>query len=96
MATAQRKITVVEGGEAAARAYWRENLRLILILLAIWAAVSLVAGVLLALPLSSVNLGQVPLSFWFAHQGSIVTFVILIFVYCALMDGLDRKYDLHE
>lgn len=96
MATAQRKMAVVEGGEQAARAYWRENLRAILVLLAIWALVSLVAGILLAEPLHGVILGQVPLSFWFAHQGSIITFVVLIFVYCWWMDRIDRKYDVHE
>ncbi len=91
-----RKVAVVEGGEEKAIAYWKANVRLIFILLAIWALVSYVAGIILARPLVTINLGQVPLSFWFAHQGSMITFVVLIFVYAKLMDGIDNKFDVHE
>lgn len=91
-----RKVTVVEGGEEKAIAYWKANLRLITILLAIWALVSYVASIILAQPLYSFNIGRVPLSFWFAHQGSIIVFVILIFVYAKLMDNLDNEFDVHE
>ncbi len=91
-----RKVAVVEGGEEKAIAYWKANVRLIFILLAIWALVSYVAGIILAQPLVTINLGQVPLSFWFAHQGSMITFVVLIFVYAKLMDGIDNKFDVHE
>lgn len=77
-------------------AYWKENLRYITILLAIWFAVSYLAGILLADALDNIHLGGFNLGFWFANQGSEVIFVILIFVYVALMNKLDRKYDVHE
>ncbi|GAB4260059.1 MAG: DUF4212 domain-containing protein [Thermoleophilia bacterium] len=77
-------------------AYWRANLRLIAILLIVWAAVSYVAAIFLANPLYGVNLGKIPLSFWFAQQGSMLVFVVLIFVYAKMMDGIDRQFDVHE
>ncbi|HMQ55143.1 MAG TPA: DUF4212 domain-containing protein [Anaerolineae bacterium] len=76
--------------------YWKANIRLITILLAIWALVSYVCGILLAPALNSIYLGSLPLGFWFAHQGSMITFVVLIFVYCKLMDGLDAAHDVQE
>lgn len=76
--------------------YWRANLRVIAILLAIWALVSYVAAIILAEPLYNVRFFQLPLSFWFAQQGSIIIFVILIFVYSWWMNKLDREYDVHE
>jgi putative solute:sodium symporter small subunit len=93
---AGRKTAVVEGGEEAAIAYWKANVRLILSLLGVWALVSYVLGYFLAGPLSGVNLGNVSLSFWIVQQGAIFTFVILIFVYAVLMDRLDQQYDVHE
>jgi putative solute:sodium symporter small subunit len=78
------------------RAYWRANLRLIAILLGTWAIVSYGAGILLIEHLNKVRLGQVPLGFWFAQQGSIYIFVILIFIYAWRMDRLDRKYGMSE
>ena len=77
-------------------AYWKENLRYIYILLAIWFAVSYLCGIILADALDAVKIGGFPLGFWFANQGSEVTFVILIYVYVKLMGNLDRKYDVHE
>ena len=76
--------------------YWKANVRLITILLAIWALVSYVCGILLAPVLNNITLGAIPLGFWFAQQGSMITFVILIFVYCKLMDGIDKEFDVHE
>ena len=73
-------------------AYWRANVRLIRNLLIIWAFVSLGCGILLVPWLNLVSLGNLPLGFWMAQQGSIFTFVILIFVYAVQMDKLDRKY----
>lgn len=78
------------------QSYWRANRLVIAILLAIWALVSYVFGILLAVPLSSVRVGQLPMSFWWAHQGSMVVFVLLIFFYAFYMDWLDKKYDVHE
>ena len=74
------------------RAYWRANVRLIRNLLMIWAFVSLGCGILFVSLLNFIQIGNIPLGFWMAQQGSIFTFVILIFVYARQMDKLDRKY----
>lgn len=76
--------------------YWRRNVTLITVLLIIWALVSLVAAVILANPLYGITLGKVPLSFWFAQQGSIIIFVGMIFFYSWKMDQLDKEYDVEE
>jgi putative solute:sodium symporter small subunit len=75
-----------------ATAYWKENIRYVFILLAIWFAVSYGAGILFAEQLNQIKLGGFPVGFWFAQQGSIYVFVILIFVYVRLMNKLDKKY----
>lgn len=75
-----------------ATAYWKENLKYLLILLTIWFAVSFGAGILFKETLDNIKLGGFPLGFWFAQQGSIYIFVILIFVYVRLMNRLDKKY----
>lgn len=80
----------------SAKAYWRANRILIAILLVIWALVSYVFAILLARPFEAVNVGSIPMSFWWAQQGSMIVFVILIFVYAKRMDTLDEKYDVHE
>jgi len=80
----------------SAKAYWKANRTLITILLVIWGLVSYVFAIFLAQPLYDVKVGQVPMSFWWAQQGSMVVFVILIFVYAKRMDTLDRKFDVHE
>ena len=77
-------------------AYWKANLRLIIILLAIWALVSYVFGILLAPALSGIYIGQLQVGFWFAQQGSMITFVILIFVYSIQMDKVDKQFDVQE
>ncbi len=82
--------------EEAARSYWRENLRFMLILLVIWFSVSFGAGILFVDFLDQFRLFGFPLGFWFAQQGSIYAFVVLIFVYIWKMNRLDRKYDVHE
>ena len=79
-----------------ATAYWKENLKYLLILLSIWFAVSYGAGILFKQALDSITLGGFPLGFWFAQQGSIYVFVILIFVYVHLMNKLDKKYGYDE
>ena len=77
-------------------AYWKENLRYIFIILAIWFAVSYVAGILIADQLDAIKIGGFPLGFWFANQGSLVIFVFLIFIYVKLMNALDKKYGVYE
>ena len=79
-----------------AQAYWRENIRLVAVLLAIWFAVSYLFGIILVEPMNTIKVGGVGLGFWFAQQGSIYTFLVLIFVYAKKMNALDRKYDVHE
>ena len=75
-----------------AAAYWKENLKYLILLLIIWFLVSYGAGILFKDVLNQVYLGGFPLGFWFAQQGSIYVFVILIFVYVRLMNKLDKKY----
>ena len=77
-------------------AYWKENLTYIVILLGIWFTVSYLFGIIFADQLDSIKIAGFPLGFWFANQGSEVTFVILILVYVKLMNALDIKYDVHE
>ena len=72
--------------------YWSENLRIIFICLAIWFAVSFGLGLLLVEPLNAIRLGGYKLGFWFAQQGSIYSFLGLIFWYGAKMNQLDKKY----
>ena len=80
------------------RAYFRANLIVIAILLAVWAFVSFGCGIFLAPWLNQWMLPGTgyPLGFWFAQQGSIYVFVILIFVYVLLMNRLDRKFGVEE
>jgi putative solute:sodium symporter small subunit len=78
--------------DPAYRAYWRRNLLYLGILLSIWFAVSYGCGILLVDELNRIRLGGFKLGFWFAQQGSIYVFVILIFVYVFLMNRLDRRY----
>jgi putative solute:sodium symporter small subunit len=83
--------------ERAARdAYWKKNLSYLSILLGVWFAVSYGAGILLVDQLDQIRIGGFKLGFWFAQQGSIYTFVILIFVYVFLMNRLDRRFDVDE
>jgi putative solute:sodium symporter small subunit len=82
--------------QTKATAYWKENLRYLLVLLLIWFAVSYGAGIMFKDALDSIKIGGFPLGFWFAHQGSIYVFVILIFVYVRLMNKLDKKYGYNE
>ncbi len=72
--------------------YWRENLRILSILLAIWFAVSFVCGMLLVEPLNAFRLAGFPLGFWFAQQGAIYIFIVIIWIYALLMDRLDARY----
>jgi putative solute:sodium symporter small subunit len=76
--------------------YWRANIRLVSILLVIWFVVSYGFGIILAEPLNAIRVGGVGLGFWFAQQGSIYTFVVLIFFYASRMSKLDREFGVHE
>lgn len=74
------------------KAYWRANLRYLAVLLTIWFIVSYGCGILFVDELDRFRLGGFKLGFWFAQQGSIYVFVVLIFIYVFLMNRLDRKF----
>jgi putative solute:sodium symporter small subunit len=78
--------------------YWRRNIRYLGLLLAVWFTVSFGFGIVLAEPLNRFTVPGTgfPLGFWFAQQGSIYVFVVLIFVYVWLMNRLDREFDVDE
>lgn len=76
--------------------YWAANIRLVTVLLIIWALVSYGFGILLRPMLSGIDVGGVDLGFWFAQQGSIYVFLVLIFVYAIIMNGIDRSYGVDE
>jgi len=78
------------------KGYWRHNLKYLSILLTVWFTVSYGFGILLAPWLNQFKMGGFKLGFWFAQQGSIYTFVVLIFIYVYLMNRLDRKFGVSE
>ena len=77
-----------------AKKYWKENLKYLMILLSVWFTVSFGFGILLIDELNQFKIGGFKLGFWFAQQGSIYVFVLLIFIYIYLMNKLDKKYNL--
>ena len=77
-------------------AYWRANLRLMAICLAIWFVCSYGFGIIFVEQMNTIRVGGFQLGFWFAQQGSIYVFVALIFVYVRLMNRLDRAFDVDE
>ena len=78
------------------RQYWRKNLQYLGLLLGVWFLVSYGFGILFVEQMDRIRLGGFKLGFWFAQQGSIYVFVVLIFVYVFLMNRLDRKYNVDE
>jgi putative solute:sodium symporter small subunit len=75
--------------------YWKENIRILTILLSIWFVVSFLMSVIFVDQLDAIRIGGFKFGFWMAQQGSIYIYVILIFIYLKMMDKLDRKYH-HE
>ena len=82
--------------EQKAQAYWQEHIRTILQLLVVWFIASYGCGVLFVDLLDTIAFGGFKLGFWFAQQGSIYVFLVLIFVYAKRMNAIDEKYDVHE
>ncbi|MEM9533474.1 MAG: DUF4212 domain-containing protein [Pseudomonadota bacterium] len=82
--------------EKQRKAYWKANIRLMLFLLAIWFVVSYGFGILFKGALDSIQFFGFKLGFWWAQQGSIYVFLILIAVYTWRMNRLDREFDVHE
>jgi putative solute:sodium symporter small subunit len=78
------------------KTYWQENLRLIFVCLILWFSVSFGLGIILVEPLNEFRLGGYKLGFWFAQQGSIYTFLGLIFWYGVKMNQLDKKYQAEQ
>ncbi|MEQ8762823.1 MAG: DUF4212 domain-containing protein [Planctomycetota bacterium] len=78
------------------RLYWRRNLQILGVLLSIWALVSFGCGIVFSEQLDSIRLGGFGLGFWFAQQGAIYVFVLLIVVYVILMNALDRACEVDE
>ena len=76
--------------------YWRSNLKILIILLSIWFLVSFGFGIIFSDFLDQYQIGGFKLGFWFAQQGSIYLFVVLIFIYVYLMNKLDKKYKDHN
>ena len=79
-----------------AQAYWKENISMNIKLLVVWFIVSFGCGILFINELNSIEISGVKLGYWFAQQGAIYVFVILIFVYVKVMTGIDEKYGVNE
>ena len=77
-------------------AYWKANIRLVIMHLIVWAFVSYFMGILLRPMLAGISVGGTDLGFWFAQQGAMFVFIAQIFIYAGQMNKLDQKFDVHE
>jgi len=84
------------GQKDSVQKYWHHNIKIISILLFFWFAVSFGCGILFAEQLNVIKIGGFKLGFWFAQQGSIFSFVIIIFTYIYIMNRLDKKYKINK
>lgn len=82
--------------EDIAQAYWKDNISTIIKLLVIWFVVSYGFGIIFVDELNSIQIAGFKLGFWFAQQGAIYVFVILIFVYAKIMENIEKKYNVDE
>lgn len=82
--------------DQSSQAYWKATLGLLFKILIVWFLVSFGAGILFADLLNKIMLGGYPLGFWFAQQGSIYVFIVLIFYYAKKMGDIDRRFNVHE
>ena len=82
--------------DKSSQAYWKATLSLLFKILIVWFLVSFGAGILFADMLNSIHLSGYPLGFWFAQQGSIYIFIVLIFYYAKKMGDIDRKFNVQE
>ncbi len=76
--------------------YWQANIKLMVILLSIWFVISYLCGIVFVSELNAIRIGGYKLGFWFAQQGAMYGFVVIIFVYAKLMRNLDKKFELHD
>ncbi|MCB4824976.1 DUF4212 domain-containing protein [Roseicella aerolata] len=86
----------MSGNTSSPDDYWKANLRLVRLCLIIWALASFGLGILLRPLLSGIAIGGTDLGFWFAQQGSILVFLVLIFFYAVRMNAIDRKFGVDE
>ncbi|MCF8483962.1 MAG: DUF4212 domain-containing protein [Rhodobacteraceae bacterium] len=82
--------------KSSSNAYWAANIRIIMISLVIWFVASYGLGIILRPMLAGVTVGGTDLGFWFAQQGSIIVFIVLIFFYAWRMNKLDAEYGVEE
>ena len=82
--------------KSSANAYWAANIRVIVISMAIWFACSFGLGILLRPALSGIHIGGADIGFWFAQNGAIYVFLVLIFAYAAKMNKLDKEHGVEE
>ncbi len=82
--------------DKSSHAYWKATLSLLFKILIVWFLVSFGAGILFADMLNNIKLGGYPLGFWFAQQGSIYIFIVLIFYYAKKMGDIDRRFNVQE
>ncbi len=82
--------------QRSSHAYWRANIRLMVVLLAVWFVVSYLLGIVFVEPLNQFHFSGFPVGFWFAQQGSIFIFIVLIFVYAFAMDRIDRRHGVND
>ena len=82
--------------EDSRKAYWKANLKLVAMCLSIWFVVSYLFGIILVDQLNAISVGGYKLGFWFAQQGSMYIFVLLIFFYAYRMNKIDQQFNVHE
>ena len=82
--------------DARHQSYWRANLRLVSLLLSIWFLVGYVLSIVFVEALNEIHIAGFPLGFWFAQQGSMWVFIVLIYVYARRMEKIDKKFDVQE
>lgn len=82
--------------EGNSKAYWRATLKLLVVLLSVWGLTAIGISVVFVEFFNKFKIGGYPLGFWFAQQGSIYVFIVLIFVYTIIIGRIDKKYDFHE
>jgi putative solute:sodium symporter small subunit len=82
--------------EDSRKAFWKANLKLVAMCLSIWFVVSYLFGIILVDQLNAISVGGYKLGFWFAQQGSMYIFVVLIFFYAYRMNKIDQQFNVHE
>jgi putative solute:sodium symporter small subunit len=94
--TSGRATAATEERSRVSRAHWRDNLRIMAVLLVIWFIASYLLGIVFVEALNTIVIGGFPLGFWFAQQGSIYIFMLLILIYAVWMDRVDRRHGVQD